>query len=173
MNRENWLMQAVGELRPLFEAAGHPLPATVRVTCGFPSTARRSGTLGETWSAADSADGATEIMVSPVLADGPGVLAVLLAQLSVAAGGKAAAAVLSAVGSNPDDYAGLLADLGDYPHAALALPVKATQATRMLKACCPQCGYTIRLTQKWVAKGLPICGTCGEGFVVATTEETL
>jgi len=80
MNRENWLMQAVGELRPVFEAAGHPLPDSVRVTCGFPSTARRSGTLGETWSPADSADGATEIMVSPVLAAGPDVLAVLLAQ---------------------------------------------------------------------------------------------
>lgn len=170
MNRELWLSQAVGELRPLFEAAGHPLPATVRVTCGFPSTARRSGTLGETWSAADSADGATEIMVSPVLADGPNVLAVLLAQLAVAADGRTHAQVLAAVGSNPDDYAGLLADLGDYPHAALALPTKAVQATRMLKACCPQCGYTVRLTQKWVSKGLPICGTCGEGFKLEAAE---
>jgi hypothetical protein len=164
MNRENWLMQAVGELRPLFEAAGHPLPATVRVTCGFPSTARRSGTLGETWSAADSADGATEVMISPVLAAGADVLAVLLAQLSVAADPRRHADVKAAVGTDPAAYAGLLADLGPYPHAALALPVKTTQATRMLKACCPSCGYTVRLTQKWVSKGLPICGTCGEGF---------
>lgn len=167
MNRELWLSQAVAELRPVFEAAGYPLPAVVRVTCGFPSTARRSGTVGETWSAADSADGATEIMISPVLAAGADVLAVLLAQLSVAADGRRHAQVLAAVGSNPADYAGLLADLGDYPHAALALPQKATQATRMLKACCPSCGYTVRLTQKWVAKGLPICGTCGEGFALA------
>jgi len=170
MNREQWLMQAVEELRPLFQAAGYSLPTTVRVTCGFPSTARRSGTLGETWSAADSADGATEVMISPVLAGAADVLAVLLTQLSVAADGRKHAQVLSAVGSNPDDYAGLLADLGDYPHAALALPTKATQVTRMLKACCPSCGYTVRLTQKWVSKGLPICGTCGEGFKLEAAE---
>jgi hypothetical protein len=110
-----------------------------------------------------------EIMISPVLAGAADVLAVLLVQLSVAAAGgtRNAPQVGAAVGDNPDDYAGLLADLGDYPHAALALPVKTTQATRMLKACCPSCGYTVRLTQKWVAKGLPICGTCGEGFALA------
>lgn len=166
MNRELWLSQAVAELRPLFQAVGHPLPTNLRVTCGFPSTARRSGTLGETWSAADSADGAVEIMISPVLADSRAVMEILLAQLSTAADGRRHAQVLAAV-ADPDGYAGLLADLGDYPHAALALPVKATQATRMLKACCPSCGYTVRLTQKWVNKGLPICGTCGEGFTLA------
>jgi hypothetical protein len=109
-------------------------------------------------------------MISPVLAGAADVLAVLLTQLSVAADGRKHAQVLSAVGSNPDDYAGLLADLGDYPHAALALPTKATQVTRMLKACCPSCGYTVRLTQKWVSKGLPICGTCGEGFKLEAAE---
>lgn len=34
---------------------------------------------------------------------------------------------------------------------------KPKQPTRLLKAECPVCGYTIRVTQKWVAQGLPVC----------------
>jgi hypothetical protein len=36
--REDWLSQAVTELRPLFDNAGRPLPDKIRVTCGFPPT---------------------------------------------------------------------------------------------------------------------------------------
>jgi hypothetical protein len=35
------------------------------------------------------------------------------------------------------------------------------QGTRMLKAECPECGYTIRLTKKWADVGLPTCPTDG------------
>ncbi|MDQ6920240.1 MAG: hypothetical protein M3256_12390 [Actinomycetota bacterium] len=31
----------------------------------------------------------------------------------------------------------------------------------MLKAECPECGYTIRLTKKWADVGLPSCPTDG------------
>jgi hypothetical protein len=31
------------------------------------------------------------------------------------------------------------------------------QTTRRLKAVCPSCGYTVRLTSKWAALGLPSC----------------
>ena len=31
----------------------------------------------------------------------------------------------------------------------------------MLKAECPECGYTIRLTKKWADLGLPTCPTEG------------
>jgi hypothetical protein len=52
--------------------------------------------------------------------------------------------------------------LGEYPHAPLTLGGAGTkpQTTRLLKASCNECGYTIRLTQKWVAVGLPTC-PCG------------
>jgi hypothetical protein len=33
------------------------------------------------------------------------------------------------------------------------------QSTRMLKAECLECGYTIRLTKKWADVGLPSCPT--------------
>ena len=32
--------------------------------------------------------------------------------------------------------------------------------SRMLKAVCPNCGYTIRLTRKWALRGLPTCTPC-------------
>jgi len=74
----------------------------------------------------------------------------------------------------------LLPQLGQYPHAAITgraeilvppnepgdkpiilrpddRPKK--QSTRMLKAECPECGYTIRLTKKWADVGLPSCPT--------------
>lgn len=49
--------------------------------------------------------------------------------------------------------------LGPYPHATLNTnaPDRKKQSTRLLKAECLMCGYAIRLTQKWVKVGLPIC----------------
>lgn len=38
--------------------------------------------------------------------------------------------------------------------------------TRLLKCECPECGYTIRTTQKWIDVGLPTC-PCGEEMGVA------
>jgi hypothetical protein len=35
------------------------------------------------------------------------------------------------------------------------------QSTRMLKAECPECGYTIRLAKKWAEVGLPSCPSDG------------
>lgn len=32
--------------------------------------------------------------------------------------------------------------------------------TRMRKAACPRCGYTIRLSRQWIAAGLPACPVC-------------
>lgn len=56
-------------------------------------------------------------------------------------------------------------ELGAYPHAPLTLNGRAAgekpQTTRLLKASCPSCTYTIRLTAKWVAMGLPVC-PCGD-----------
>lgn len=33
----------------------------------------------------------------------------------------------------------------------------APQATRLLKVYCAKCGYTARITQRWIAKGIPAC----------------
>lgn len=34
------------------------------------------------------------------------------------------------------------------------------QKTRLKKAWCEQCGYTIRLTQKWIEIHFPVCPAC-------------
>lgn len=44
------------------------------------------------------------------------------------------------------------------------------QTTRLLKAVCPKCSYTIRLTRKWMEKGLPLCPVDGEAFVLDLKE---
>jgi len=65
-----------------------------------------------------------------------------------------------------DAYGSIIEGLGDYPHAALDMSSRKTQGTRMLKASCPSCSYTVRLTAKWAFDSygnprLPIC-PCGD-----------
>jgi hypothetical protein len=66
----------------------------------------------------------------------------------------------------PQAYAQVLASLGAYPHAPLNVGTRKTQSTRMLKAVCPTCGYTVRLSAKWADKGLPTCPTDGDTFAL-------
>lgn len=176
--RESWLAQAIDSLRPAFQAHGVTLPARIRIACGFPSTFTRSGTLAECWADADSADQTFEVLVSPTLADPVPVLAQVVGAVAHAAPGAmshtsgayielAANLGLCPAGDNwrqvqgaedfATTYAQMLADLGPYPHAAILTGAKKVQSTRMLKAICPTCGYTIRLSAKWADKGLPIC----------------
>lgn len=76
----------------------------------------------------------------------------------------------------------MTAELGPYPHAALnptgTRPGKPTpgpgggggyigkQTTRMLKLVCPDDGYTVRTTRKWIDVGLPTC-PCGTEMELA------
>lgn len=174
--REAWLQDAAAELSPLIEAAaGHAPPTALRVACGFPSTFRRSGALGETFRPADSADATTEILISPTLSDPLAVLAVLARQLmqTVASGAHLAAAYRDAgiIPGKPCDVPQTHSSnirataqaLGDYPHAELSLADRPKAPTRLLKGLCPTCGYTIRLSAKWANKGMPTC-ICGDNF---------
>ncbi len=76
----------------------------------------------------------------------------------------------------------LLPQLGQYPHGAITdggeilVPPKPVilrpddrpkkQSTRLLKAECPDCGYTIRLSKKWADLGLPTCPTDGASLAL-------
>lgn len=191
MTREDWLTQLVDEVRPLFEAhTGAPLPARIRVACGFPSSARRSGAIGECWADASSADGTVEILISPVLDDVTTVAATLIHELCHALPGSmnhsktfathaanmglvAGAKGWKSTGPGPDfdaRYGAILSALGTYPHAHLILNAKPAQTTRMLKATCPACGYTVRLTRKWAEAGLPICSQDGQQFALESND---
>lgn len=187
--REEWLNAAVVELRPWFNGS---LPDRIRVTCGFPSGGNRGNVVGECVSADRSADNTWEISIHPKVDSPRDVFAVLTHELIHTTAGafnhganfKTWARKMHLVPASGDNfratvpggtfdasYGAIIESLGVYPHASLGLGARPKQATRMLKAVCPTCGYTIRLTQKWAAQGLPTCGIDGDTFFVATEEE--
>jgi len=184
VTREDWLNNAVTELRPIFKSNGFPLPDKIRVTCGFPSRHARSlnRAIGEHWSAKASDDGTHEILISPVQDDPIEVFGILVHELAHSATdgdghkgrfpscvkklwleGKPTSTV---VGQRfRENFTPLIEGLGAYPHSRLNVSaLRKPQGTRMLKAVCPQCGYTIRLTKTWADQGLPTCPSDGSTF---------
>lgn len=178
--REAWLEAGVAALHPLLTDAGAPLPERLHVSPGFPSRAalaRRVRRTGECWPGAASADGAPHILISPLIADSVDALATLLHELIHAARptvkhGPAFAKLARALGlvgkptatkAGPalaERLARLVAEtLGPYPHPALTAPERAPrQTTRLIKVACDVCGYTARVTRKWIDQaGEPFC----------------
>jgi len=178
--REEWLVKATKLLRPVFDKRtdGWTVPDNVRTSCGFPRGARKA--IGQCWSSDNSADDTLEVFISPVVDDSIDVLQILVHELVHAAVGLKAghrepfgtvARAMALEGKLTATVAGdtfkreiaapLLAKLGDYPHAALTVggintgPKK--QGTRMLKAFCPKCDYTVRTTAKWLDIATPTC----------------
>lgn len=195
--REQWLLAATALFRDWFTDAGHSLPPLIRVSTGFPSRnalSNRNRAIGQCWPLEASSDGSVHIFISPVIADPLRVSDVLIHELCHAADNgksghkgefKRIALSMGLVGkmtcteASPElvrrlDVA-VGKQLGEYPHAALdpkLSPVK-KQTTRLLKALCgdSECGYTIRVTQKWIDDaGLPVC-PCGERFVQEESEK--
>lgn len=187
--REEWLTRAVDALRPLFAEVGETVPA-VRVSVGFPGGGSARKRIGECWAPGASVDGVAQLFVSPIIGSAVDALAVLVHELIHAidecksghkgAFRKVAVAVgltgkMTATVAGPDlapRLAALASSLGDYPHAALTLAAAAEkkQTTRMLKVECPDDGYTIRTTAKWLAVGNPSC-PCGTEMVAAEAGE--
>jgi hypothetical protein len=181
--REQWLLASVGLMTPLFESAGYKVPK-IKVACGWPSSrglSAKKRCLGEAWSKDAAKDGIAQIFISPWLIelDKPqGVLDTLVHEVvhTVVGNenkhnkvfGKCARAV-GLEGKLTATYAGekLLeackqwaTKLGPYPHAmldALKRPTK-KQTTRMVKCECPECGYVVRTSRKWIDEaGAPWC----------------
>ena len=182
MNREEWLLEMTNRVRPLLKQAGAVVPDTVHVSVGFPSKgglSMRRRTVGQCWKAECSADKAAQVFISPLVGDGTEAAAILVHELIHAAhpeAGHKGAFKRSAVAvglegkmTETTANAGLTARLndiisqvGEYPHpklSPLALKTK-KQGTRLLKASCDGCGYTVRVTAKWLEIGAPICPTC-------------
>lgn len=186
-NREHWLTSAVNEMRGIFDALGHPLPKNIRVSCSLPSGGVRSNAIGECWSDKASADGTHEIFINPRLDQPVDVFATLVHELvhtlpgcfnhgqkfgrvcdsvQLAPGVKGYKSTVPGV-EFATFYGDILNALGAYPHAALTPAIgRKKQGTRMLKAVCGSCGYTIRLSSKWAEQGLPTC-QCGTDFTLA------
>lgn len=155
MNREQWLCVGRDEIAPLLAAAGYVLPPT-RITCGFPLG--RKAKIWQVWPAAASSDGTVEVLISPTISDAGTVFTVLLNALATAANAPPEAVGLDATGALSDmRWFPIIEAQGEYPHAALRVGERPTQTTRMLKASCLTCGYTVRLTSKWAQVGMPDC----------------
>jgi hypothetical protein len=190
-SREAWLRAATDALRGLFDIAGYPLPDAIRFSIGFPSTGRRGKTIGECWHSSASEDGYHEIFIRADQAEPVRVLGILVHELVHAAmplgSGhgpifKKAALAIGLEGKMIHALPGavltaqlekIAKELGDLPHARLDFERRGEdapkkQGTRLLKAECETaaCGYTVRITRKWLdALGAPCCPSHGAMMV--------
>lgn len=174
MTREQWLMDAITLIRPDFERAGSPIPEKVRVSVGWPKGGR--SIIGQCFPPEVVDDKTPALFVSPVLVEPVPVLKTLIHECVHATGisghragdfGKLGGQVgLMAPWKNStlsDEgkvrVNALAEELGPYDHAGINLALRGkVQSTRMLKAECPDDGYTVRLTRKWIeAMGFPTC----------------
>ena len=185
--REQWLVAGIAALRPLFTEAGYTVPDNIRVTCGWPSKsalAKKNQRIGECWGTQASDAKVFELFISPALADPVRVLDVLTHETVHATVGleakhgklfKRCAEALGLEGKMRSTHAGealsarlqaIAKALGEYPHGALhgMTNGEKKQTTRLKKCECPECGYTVRVTAKWLDMGAPLCpnDTCGE-----------
>ncbi len=185
-NHEAWLNRLADRMKPWFTALDKPLPAKLRIALGFTSMGKRSNRIGECWDNLCSADGHFEIFIRPDLVESPatmpGQIASILAHELVHAavgitskhGPKFAkvAKALGLVGKMTATVAGplfiekiepMLIAVGELPHGRLntgGLSTRAPKQTpRWLKATCPECGYIVRVSKKWLDAGFPICPT--------------
>lgn len=174
--REQWLTAGMDAMRSRIIAAGYTLPPNLKVACGFPVGSRGGKKiLGQCIDPKASAGNVTELFVSPTISDALKALGVLLHELGHAAVGvqaghgpafKAFCAALGLVGKATEALPGpeteawlrdeILPLLGTYPHAAVDPSQRKKQGTRMIKLVCPETGYTVRTTKKWLEVGLPI-----------------
>ena len=182
MARQEWLAKVTDELRGLFAAKGYTVPHQVRASIGFASAGIRSRVIGECWSPVASSDQHAEIFLVPTMADPVVIVATLAHELVHATVGnaakhgkvfKACALAIGLTGKMTATTAGadlqawiaaMLARVGDYPAGNLqALSNgKKKQTTRMVKAVCVACGYTVRLSRKWIEDvGAPHCPADG------------
>jgi hypothetical protein len=185
--REEWLVAAVEALgEVVFAPADITLPA-VRVSVGWPGgRGSKNNVIGQCWSTGAAKDRVANLFISPVLDDAARVLDVLahelvhavddcqnghkgpFAKMAKAIGLTGAMTATVAGDDLKATLSGLVADrLGDYPHAALVTAAgkagEPKQGTRMLKVQCPETGYIVRTTAKWLdAYGEPKCPCCDE-----------
>ena len=185
MNREQWLQDAVEQLGPVFkQRTGLGLP-DVHVSVGWPSTRGLSAkrrTVGQCW---PTQEHGAQIFISPLLDDAFDVLAVLVHELvhalhpdsghrgdfvaSARSMGLVKPWTATSAGEDLEPVlTNLIGELGEFPHSKIepGSPKLKPQTTRMRKIECPEDGYTVRTTSKWLDIGLPTC-PCGTEMEVS------
>jgi hypothetical protein len=180
--REQWLMQAVDHLLPLFERAGYSVP-NVKVSIGFPSTGSKGRHLGQCWSTKWAVDGVNQIFIAPHLPTPLDVLDTLVHELVHAVdncesghGEKFKKIAIDVGLKGPMRSAGagewlkqdlikIAEKLGTFPHGRLSLPIPTAQkAPKRPGAKCAKCGYEVVMLRKHLELGPPICPKDMEGM---------
>jgi hypothetical protein len=159
LTREDWLLQIINQLRPIYAAAEVPIPEQIRVSCGWPSRnalGAKSRRMGECWMVEASEDQVNQIFISPLVSDGAKAVRILAHELVHAAlpsgtGHKkpfVKACIKVGITDGPpksvepgpelqEKINDILFNMDPYPHAALTpKSVDKKQSTRMLKIFC-------------------------------------
>lgn len=184
MTREEWLNLAVDELRPLFEPE-YKVPE-LKISIGFPAKGGLSKrrVLGVCWKAEVATDRKFQIYINPTIADvtgSDGVLSVVAHEMVHACGisghGKEFAKCglkIGLEGKMSSSVAGqdlqarfrvIEKKIGAFPHAPL-VPTNSLSASqkpdkcRIHKCTCLECGYTVRVSAKWLDMAVPVCPVC-------------
>ncbi len=193
--REEWLEKAIDALaKRVFIPAGCPLPP-IKVAIGFPSgkgVSKKRRVVGQCWPRKASDDGLNQVFLNPTLTSAEQFVDVLAHELVHAvddcrSGHKGefltirksvglTKGIPSAASAGPELLATIdevCRGLGPLPHATLhTVDNEKKQGTRLLKVECFACGYTCRITAKWVELGLPIC-PCGLKMVATSSGQML
>jgi len=173
--RESWLMEAVEQIKPIFERMGYEVPL-VKVSVGFPSTGSKGRHLGQCWSTRSSDDGVNQIFIAPHLPTTIEVLDTLVHELVHAVDdcqsghGENFKRIAKDIGlKGPMRSAGadelLMKDLmkissllGNFPHGRLSIPRAASNAgIKRPGAICSKCGFEIVMFKRFLDIGPPLC----------------
>ena len=173
--REEWLMQAVEQIKPIFDRMGYQVPP-VKVSVGFPSSGSKSRHLGQCWSTKSSADGMNQIFIAPHLHTPIEVIDTLVHELVHAVDdcqsghGKNFKRIAKDIGlKGPMRSAGageaLMKDLeqisnllGNFPHGMLKIQrAPSNVGIKRPGAKCSKCDYEVVIFKKCLNAGPPLC----------------
>ena len=176
--REEWLTWAAEALRTgVFVDQKNMDHTKVRFSSGFPLGSRGSAKhLGQCLDPSVSKTGLTEIYISPTVSDSEEVLGILhheliheylgleeghgkkFIDLARQTGLEGPASQTTPGQSVREQYKEIIKSLGDYPHSEIKLPPYGSKGSLLRKVWCTDCGYTARVTDKWLRLyGPPLC----------------
>ena len=175
ITRELWLQNAADLVSPIFKNKGYTIPK-IQVSCGFPSTGKKSKHVGQCWGRSSTNDGTNQLFISPVLDESIQVLDTLVHELVHAVDDcmhhhgpefKKIATDVGLQGLMREASAGpwlleqltaISRQLGKYPHSKINLAHSSSKKTGPRpRAKCKKCGYEVTPLKKWLHMGPPLC----------------
>lgn len=176
LERQMWIEKVVLALRQHFLDCGWTVPNNVRVSIGIPKGMHGSKkAIGQCWSYKASSDGYYEIFSSPEQGREFDHIETLAHELIHATVGTEAGhkglfklcaldiGFIPPMTSTPSGekmkecIKRIINSVGFYPAGKLNTDIRKKKGTYLIKCECPECGYVVRTTEKWLAYGDPIC----------------